>query len=91
MFFLGFIRSTDRQATNQPTTYSLTHRIPTQRLTESIIILERLDNRNIHFAEHKHNWENIQLYLGMLSKLLFGFHKTYTEELIIFIFLTFKH
>ena len=41
------------------TTFKLMdHRPPTQRLAESIIISERTDNRNIHFAEHKHSWEN---------------------------------
>ena len=39
--------------TNRPlTTYLLTHRPPTQRLTESIIIFRRLDNRNIFIFQN---------------------------------------
>ena len=38
---------------NPRTTDQLTTDPPAQGLTESIIIFERLDNRNIHFTEHK--------------------------------------
>ena len=47
--FLGFIKLTvHRLPANRPTTtYPPTHWLPTQRLTELIIIFERLGNRNI--------------------------------------------
>ena len=67
-------------------TFPPTHRPPTQRLTESLIIFERLDNRNIYFAEHKHLWDNIKLYFDVLSKKSIVFYKATTEESIIFIF-----
>ena len=40
-------RTTDLSANRPPTTYPPTHRLPTQRLTELILIFGRLDNRNI--------------------------------------------
>ena len=67
------------------TTFPPTHRPPTQQLTESLIIFERL-YIDIHFAEHKHSRENRKLYFGVSSKTPISFHKPHTDESIIFIF-----
>ena len=54
VFSLGFTLSrTTNLPTNQPpTTYPPTHRLPTQRIAESVIIFERLDNRNIFILQN---------------------------------------
>ena len=53
-FYLVFIKSMDNRPKNQPTTatYLPTHRPLTQGLAESIIILERLDNRNVFILQN---------------------------------------
>ena len=45
-------RTTDPPTNRPPTTYPATHRLPTQWLTESIIIFGRLDNRNTFILQN---------------------------------------
>ena len=45
-------QTTDPPTNRPPTTYPATHRLPTQWLTESIIIFGRLDNRNIFILQN---------------------------------------
>ena len=56
-FFLGFIKSTNHQPIDQMITDHLptdppTHRPPSQRFAESIIIIEKLDNRNMFILQN---------------------------------------
>ena len=54
-FFLGFIKSTDHNdqlATNHLHSDPPTNQPPTQRLAELIIILERLDSRNMFILQN---------------------------------------
>ena len=64
-FFLGFIKSTDPPTNRPPTTYPPTHRLPTQRLTESIIIFERLDTRNIFILQNTSTAEKTYNYTSV--------------------------
>ena len=41
------------------TTDSPTNLPLTQQLAESLIVFDRFDNKHVHFAEHKHVWENV--------------------------------
>ena len=55
MFFpwvLLYPRTTNLPTNQPPTTYPPTHRLPTQRIAESVIIFERLDNRNIFILQN---------------------------------------
>ena len=63
MFFLCFIKSTDRQPAYQSTTYPLPKlkKSPTQRLAESLAIFERLDNYHFLYSE---TWELLNLFIG---------------------------
>ena len=46
-------RTIDPPTNQLPTTYPLTHRLPTQQLTESIIIFGRLNNRSMSILQNK--------------------------------------
>ena len=55
MFFpwvLLYPRTSNLPTNQPPTTYPPTHRLPTQRIAESVIIFERLDNRNIFILQN---------------------------------------
>ena len=69
--------TTDPPTTNQPTTnhFSPTHRPLAHRPTDPIltdstykVLFKRLEHiKSIDFTEHKHSWENVKLYNGLLS------------------------
>ena len=60
--FRCFIKSTDHRPTDPPT-----HRPTDPRFTDPLtkLYFKDLIMKNIYFAEYKHSWENVKLYLGL--------------------------
>ena len=64
-----------------------TDRPPIQRFTESLVIFEILDNRNITIFQITNKaGKTYKLYFGVLSKTSIGYNKVHTEESVIYIF-----
>ena len=68
------------------TTFTPTHGPPTQRLTESLIISERLGNTNIFILHNTRTAGKTYNYTSVYYPKRIGFHKAHTEESTIFIF-----
>ena len=66
------------------TTFPPTHRSPTQRFAESLIIFQIFDNIFILQNTNKAK-KTYKLYFGVLSKTSIGFHKAHTDESVIYI------
>ena len=75
---------------NPCTTDTLDTYSPTQRLAESLVTFERLDNRNILILQKRNTAGKTYKFFGILSKKSIVFYEIHREESIISIALVFK-
>ena len=85
VFLLGFLNPCTIDTLDQLTTYSLI-----QRLAESLVTFERLDNRNILILQKRNTAGKTYNFFGILSKKSIVFYEIHREESIISIALVFK-
>ena len=84
-YFMDF-RKVNPPTIRPSTTYPPTHQLPTQRLAESIIVFERLDNRNIFILQNTNTARKAYNYTSVNypKRLLVSIKQIWRSQLYLF-------